>query len=48
MSGSQNQKEKTASTVTKTFLDKESPQRNFASATTTNLVDLMIRTTMNT
>ena len=49
MSGSQDQKErKTASTVTKTFSDKESPQRKFASATTTNAVDLMNGTTMNT
>ena len=49
MSGSQNQKErKTASTVTTTFSDKKLPQRKFDTATTTNPVDLMNGTTMNT
>ena len=32
MSGSQDQKEKSARTVTTTFSDKRSPQRKFASA----------------
>ena len=42
MSGNQDQKErKTAGTVTTTFSDKESPQRKFDTATTTNPVDLM-------
>ena len=49
MSVSQKQKErKTASIVTTTFSDKESPQREFTYATTTNAVDLMNGTTMNT
>ena len=48
MSGSQNQNErKTASTVKTTFSDKKSPQRKFASATTTNPVELMNGATMN-
>ena len=48
MSGSQDQKKrKTASSLTKTFSDKESPQRKFATVTTTNSVDLMNGTTMN-
>ena len=49
MSASQDQKErKTASTVTTTFSDKNSPQRKFASATIANPVELMKGTTMNT
>ena len=48
MSGSQNQDEKTASTVTTTFSDKKSPQRKFASGTIANPGDLMNQTTMNT
>ena len=49
MSGSQDQKKKeTASTVTTNFLDKESPQRKFTTVTTTNPVDLMNGTTLNT
>ena len=47
ISGSQDQKErKTASTLT-TFFGKKPPLRQFASATTTNPVELMNRTTMN-
>ena len=48
MSGSQDQKEKTARTVTRTFSDKKSPQRKFSSAAIANPGDLMNRTTMNT
>ena len=48
ISGSQDQKEKTASIVTTTFSDKKSPQRKFASTAIANPRDLMNRTTMNT
>ena len=48
ISGSQDQKEKTASIVTTTFSDKKSPQRKFASAAIANSGELMNRTTMNT
>ena len=48
ISGSQDQKEKTASIMTTTFSDKKSPQRKFASAAIANSGELMNRTTMNT
>ena len=49
MSGSQDQKErKTASNVTTFFSNKKSPQRKFASATITYLVDLTNKLTVNT
>ena len=49
MSGSQDQKErKNASNVTIFFLNKNSPQRKFASATIAFLVDLTNETIMNT
>ena len=41
MSGSQDQKEKTARTVTRTFSEKKSSQRKFASAAIANPGDLM-------
>ena len=43
MSGSQDQKGKTARTVTTTFSDKKSPQRKLASSTIANPEDLMNR-----